>query len=435
MRNLPQRFYRFQLSSLFSQLSYRCLQLAMAWWILDESADASTYALVISISTAIEIGSRLVFAWLGDHYDKFFVYRLSCLANFFALIILAALNLFGVYHILLVAGFLGMIGVSLGIRSPIAASAISQLVATEQISKAVQLKNVFYSLASVAGPGLAGVLIAVDGTRSALITGCLLILCSILLITGLVARESPATSPGRSDAAQPQPHPRKGQSSPWWAEVVNGISLLYTVKAEFFLALVAMVLNLCLFPFFTILIPVLVKETLQLDAWYIGLLDGSFSVGILLGSSIAVEIVTRRLGKRRAAALGILLLALAMIACASLGNPYFMAPVMFLGGLGLMLFNINVSVPRLIATPEAFKNRMVASVLFFSSIINPVGAYLSGVLVDAAGIHATLIAFAAITATSAGLLYVSHDLRQVLGLADAKLDNLYSSMYPKAFMG
>lgn len=431
MRSLPKRLYRFQFASLFSQLSYRCLQLAMAWWILDKSADASTYALVISISTAIEICSRLAFAWLGDRYDKFAIYRLGCLANFLAIITLAILNLFDVYHILLVAFFLGVVGISLGIRSPIATSAISQLVEVEQISTAVQLKNVFYSLASVAGPGLAGVLIAIDGTRSALIIGSLLIFCSILLITNLVASERPDSSQSSAPANQTQP--TKKLHSSWWMKTVGGIKLLYRVKAEFFLALVAMVINLCLFPFFTILIPVLVKETLQLDAWYIGLLDGSFSVGILLGSSIVVALVTRRMGKRHAAALGIVLLALAMIACALVNNLYLVAPVMFLGGLGLMLFNINVSVPRLIATPEAFKNRMVASVLFFSSIANPVGAYFSGVLVDAIGVHATLIGFAAITVASAGLLYISADLWGVLDFDDAKLDNLYGKLYPKAF--
>lgn len=423
MRDLPKRFYRFQLSSLFSQLSYRCLQLAMAWWILDETADASSYALVISVSTAIEIGSRLIFAWLGDRYDKFAVYRLGCVVNFIALVVLAALHMLGIYHILLVGCFIGVIGVTLGIRSPIAASAISQLVKTDQISQAVQLKNVFYSLASVAGPGLAGLLIAMDGTRSALITGCLLILCSVLIITGLVAKDAPAA--GRNAENTP--------AAPWWAETVNGVKLIYGVKAEFALALVAMVINLCLFPFFTILIPVLVKETLKLDAWYIGLLDGSFSAGILLGSAVVVDYVRLRMSKIHAAAIGIVLLATAMIACAFFTNLFLVTPFMFAGGIGLMLFNINVAVPRLIATPEAYKNRMVASVSFFSSIINPVGVYISGMLVDGIGIQQALIAFAAITAASAGLLYLSADLSKVLSLDDAGLDRLYGRMYPKAF--
>lgn len=196
----------------------------MAWWILDKSADASTYALVISISTAIEIGSRLVFAWLGDRYDKFAVYRYACLANFLAIITLAALNLLGVYHILLVACFLGVVGISLGIRSPIVTSAISQLVTTEHISSAVQLKNVFYSLASVAGPGIAGVLIAMDGTRSALIIGSLLIFCSILLITGLVASEGPELSERGTPSTQAKPVEKQHRS--WWASTVHGIRLI-----------------------------------------------------------------------------------------------------------------------------------------------------------------------------------------------------------------
>lgn len=427
IKNLPKSFYQFQLSSLFSQLSFRCLQLAMAWLILDKSADATTYALVISISTAIEIGSRVVFAWLGDRYDKLAVFRYGTVVNLFALVILSALLFAGVYHILIIAGFIGVIGVTLGIRSPIETSAISQLVQTDQISKAVQVKNVVYSLANVIGPGLAGLLIALDGTSSALMTACALIVLSVLLLANLTTATS-NNKPANQDGGAPQSDP-----DPWWVETFQGIRLVYVVKAELFLAIVAMLINICLFPFFTILIPVLVKETLQLDAWYIGLLDGSFSIGIMLGSVFLVEYTRGKVGRMHSVALGIALLALAMVACATITNLLLVAPIMVAGGIGLMLFNINASVPRLIATPEAFQNRMVAAVGFFSSIINPVGAYFSGALVDSIGIHLTLMVFSAVTFAAAGLVYVSVELTNVLRLPDTKLPGLYANRYPTAF--
>lgn len=371
MKNLPRRFYQFQFSVLLSNLSFRCLQLAIAWLILDKSREASTFALVISVSSGIEIASRLVFAWLGDRYDKLMIYRISIVANFAALFGLSALLLAGVYHVLVIALFLSLIGVTMGIRSPIGSSAIPLLVDTPQISKAVQIKNIVYSLGHVVGPGLAGVLIAMNGTSSALVAGCVLIFLSALLISRVSSAHSANSS--EDDSA-------KEPSLAWWAETYQGIKLVYGVKAEFFLAIVALTINLCLFPFFTILIPVLVKETLQLDAWYIGLLDGAFSVGILVGSAYYVDYMKTKIGKMHSAALGIVLLAAAMLACATISNLYLVAPIMFVGGIGLMLFNINVSVPRLIATPERFKNRMVASVLFLSSIVNPLGTFASGIL-------------------------------------------------------
>lgn len=430
MKHLSYVFYKFQLSSLLSQLAFRCLQLSIAWWVLDKSAEASTYAMVISISTFVELFSRILFAWLGDRYNKFSIFRYSTIGNLVALIALSVLSHLGIYNIYLIGLFVGLIGVTLGIRSPIEASAISQLVETKNIDKAIQVKNVAYSIANVCGPAIGGLLISFNGTDSALIAGTMLVFFSMLLVPNLNKRVKAAASDQNTNAMGSV---HASQATHWLAETYQGIRLVYVVKAEFFLALVAMIINFCLFPFFTILIPVLVKDTLKLDAWYIGLLDGSFSIGILLGSLYYVDVMKRMVGKVHSASLGIITLGLSMIACATIANLYFVAPIMFLGGIGLMLFNINVAVPRLIATPEKFKNRMVASVSFFSAAINPVGTYFSGISVDQIGIESTLLLASGIIFMASGLLYYSKDLKKVLSLNDAKLKNHYAQMYPKAF--
>ncbi|WP_350600138.1 hypothetical protein [Pseudomonas sp. 65/3-MNA-CIBAN-0223] len=66
--------------------------------------------------------------------------------------------------------------------------------------------------------------------------------------------------------------------------IYSGFKVVYGVKVEFYLALVAMLINFALYPFFTLLIPLYVKDVIQYPVTYIGLLDASFGLGILLGS-------------------------------------------------------------------------------------------------------------------------------------------------------
>lgn len=80
------------------------------------------------------------------------------------------------------------------------------------------------------------------------------------------------------------------------------------MKVEFYLALVAMLVNFALFPFFTILLPLYVKTVIQYPVTYLGLLDACFGLGILAGSYKIVGGLTERVPRDLCVAAGFALL-------------------------------------------------------------------------------------------------------------------------------
>lgn len=93
---------------------------------------------------------------------------------------------------------------------------------------------------------------------------------------------------GASAPDEPEP------TSSGWRMIYSGFKAVYGVKVEFYLALVAMLVNFALFPFFTILLPLYVKTVIHYPITYLGLLDACFGLGILAGSYTITGWLTQR---------------------------------------------------------------------------------------------------------------------------------------------
>ncbi|MEG0489190.1 MAG: MFS transporter, partial [Acinetobacter sp.] len=63
-------FYFIQFSAIFNSLASRCMYLALAWWVLSVTHDATAFAVFVAVGSGADILARGLFGSLGDTYDK-----------------------------------------------------------------------------------------------------------------------------------------------------------------------------------------------------------------------------------------------------------------------------------------------------------------------------------------------------------------------------
>jgi hypothetical protein len=251
---------------------------------------------------------------------------------------------------------------------------------------------------SIAGPGLAGILVQVLGAPFALVVDGASFLVSAALV-------------GSVRVDEPPPIP-DSERRPALEQIREGIA--YVASSP---ALRALMTGGTIHNFFSRMIDALfvlyASNELGLDAAAIGLVVAAAGPGALLGSFLAGP-ARSRLGLGRTiwaaqAGTGVarLLVPLAFVAGQGLGGANVLAASMFLLGVVRSIFNVNQVSLRLAMTPDRMHGRLNATMRFVMWSVTPVGAVVGGLLAATAlGIQGTLVlAGAGVLAATVPFLY------------------------------
>ncbi len=216
--------------------------------------------------------------------------------------------------------------------------------------------------------------------------------------------------------------------------VYSGFKVLYAVKVEFYLALIAMLINFALFPFFTILIPLYVKEVIQYPVTYIGLLDSCFGLGILVGSYKIIGWLSNHVPRDMCVSAGFALLGCNLVAVGTLAPSFILPVAFFCGGIGLMLINIPTSTVRLLATLKLHRNRMFATVSFLSAAASPIGSFAMNTFIAYLGVSLTIMLLGILVLLLSLLVFLVPDFKTFMRWQDTQLSDAYREKYPKGFV-
>lgn len=421
MPALDRRLLKIQFSFLLVVLGGRCNQLAVAWWALQETGSALAFANMIACSIAAEVLARPLLGWLGDKYNKILILKLASLTSVLTallMVVLSATQLFNPWSV----GALMLVGSAVaGVRDPLQSSIIALFASDDQVSLAVRTKSMLSSISNLLGPVIASALIFGFGTTLTFTVDCLAMLGAALLV---------ATVPSRLGASA------RGEQAPTssgFRMIYSGFKAVYGVKVEFYLALVAMLVNFALFPFFTILLPLYVKTVIQYPVTYLGLLDACFGLGILAGSYKIVGGLTERVPRDLCVAAGFALLGGTMWLAGTLSSMFVVPLAFFCGGVGLMLINIPTSAVRLLATPKQHRNRIFATVSFLSAAASPLGSFAMNGLIAQLGVALTITSLGAMVLGLSLLVFLIPDFRTFMRRPDTQLSDAYLDKYPEAF--
>jgi MFS family permease len=272
------------------------------------------------------------------------------------------------------------------------------------------------SVAQIAGPGLAGLLVQAVTAPVAILVDAISFLVSAAALWRIRAGEiAPAASPGRQQGV--------------WREIRRGLRFVFGEPRLRAMAGEAATSNFFGTAIETVLILYAIRE-LGMQPAVFGVTIAAGSVGALLGALLA-EWGSQRFGLGPA-----LMCAYALVCASPLLNPLVQRPfsvavallllAQFLAGIGLSASNVYVISLRQTLAPGNFFGRVNASYRFFVSGAVPLGALLAGYLGETIGLRATLAVCACgmLVAPLWALLSPLPRLRQLPAVADGIQDRV-----------
>ena len=247
----------------------------------------------------------------------------------------------------------------------------------EQVTEANALFQAATRATLLAGPALAGILIGIVGATSVLLIDAATYLVSLALVGGFV--------PHRPPIEQAEEHRslrtgfrfigRERLLRVWWPAFALGDA----AWTAFFVA-----------------VPVLVLTRFGHHPGIVGWLIASFGVGALVGNAISFRFLTRRfegLGVIAACAMGqaaplwLLWLPLPAVALSAL---------IFASGIANGLVNPSLHSIVTLRIPPPLRPNVLATAMVGWALVNPLGLFVTGPVLDAFGTTPVLIGFAAV---------------------------------------
>lgn len=237
-----------------------------------------------------------------------------------------------------------------------------------------------YATAQIAGPSIAGLLVHAITAPFAILVDA----ASFLVSAGAL---------GAIRALEPERRLERGSSLRH--DLVVGLRFVRDDPLQRAIAGSAATLNFFGLAIYAVLVLYAVRQ-LHLGSLLIGLAFAAGALGALVGTQLAPRLA-RRLGAGRTIMLATIGFppALAIVPLASPGQPAWLAVTILavaeaVGGIAVMLFDVNTAALRQAVTPEHLYGRAAGAMSFLTQSAKPLGSLFGGAVATAAGLHATL---------------------------------------------
>lgn len=290
--------------------------------------------------------------------------------------LLALLHLLGMAHLYVIAFLLGTLSLFFDIAIT---SFLPGLLPREQLVEGNSKLQISGSLASIAGPGLAGLLIQLITAPFAIVLDAVSYFVSAANLLFIRSVELPRDA---SQANRKLGH-----------ELAEGIRFVLRESAIRAMTIGSAFGSLAVSIQGVVYIIFLTRE-LRLEPFWIGIIFGSIGVASLLGA-VAATRVAGRIGPGPAVIAGTFLEMVGMLliplapASSALAIPFLIVAQVF-SGIGYPIYNISQLSLRQALTPDRLLGRVNASRRFIVFGIGPLGALAGGVLGQSIGLRGTL---------------------------------------------
>jgi MFS family permease len=369
-----------------SMVGDRMVGIALAFAVLELGGSATEVGIVLACRTAPLVATLLVGGVIADRVSRRAVMVVADLSRLVTQGAIAALLIGGVAEVWMLAVLAGLTGAAGGFFNPAAVGLLPSIVPSERLLEANGVRATALSGGEIAGPVIAGLLIAGVGPGWAIAIDAATFLVSALLLAGL---RLPATVPR--------------VPSSFVSDLREGWGVFRSLTWVWTFVVFAAFGNL-VSAAWSVLGPVVADRSLGgAVAW--GTVLGATGIGALVGSLVAIRARPHRPLVLAAVAYGLFVFPLAFLAA---GAP--LAVVAFgalLGGVALMLGNSVWEATLQARVPEESLGRVSAYDWFGSLAFNPLGMAIWGPVAALIGIHSALWLAAALAfAATATLLSV-----------------------------
>lgn len=430
-KHLPPHMKLMMLCFGASQLSEAIFRIAIAWWLLDVTKSSSLFGALIAASNLAMVLTHAFLGWLGDKYR-----RSALLGVFYLLDAFSALTIIVIAFTannpdpILIAALLIVGTISNTASGPLHSSAALEASKPHEAKVFVQHRTSISSACMIIGPALAGIIISAFGARCAMVLH-VSVLASLFALIRWQRFKYQAGLHARNEI-------ENGSTTSGILLLLSGWKALWRIKAERVLCFQSFLSNAALYPLIAVVLPVLVKDQRSYPAWALGACSSVFGIGALFGSVTVVNRLKKLEGRYLIAGAGRAITIFALVFAAILvvtpalsadGRCFAdLAALGFLGisGIGFSLVNVAVGQVRSLATPNAYRNRLMSSSAALVTLGIPVGSFSIGMVLERFGIGSALLVCLVLLIFSSVIMLCAQSSKALLQMADDALAEAYA---------
>jgi MFS family permease len=238
-------------------------------WVMATLTDKAVMLGMVNFAMGIPMFAlSLIGGTLADRYSKRNILLLTQVAQIICAVTLGLLVATGHIRIWHIIGIAFVLGISAAFEMPSASALIPELVGKEQIAAAIGVDRAIFHGTRLIGPALGGYAMALWGTSSAFYANALSFVA--LIVALFTIRPHPSMVTGDD------PKRRGG--------IKEGFAYVKSDKPT--LAMIALLAStvVCVFPCFTVMMPLYAKNVLHLGPDKLGVLMGLSAIGGLTGA-------------------------------------------------------------------------------------------------------------------------------------------------------
>jgi MFS family permease len=381
-------FRRLLTGSLLTYMA-QWMQGASLGWVAYEITGSAALLGAIFAVRAIPMICLAPFAGVAaDRYNRkklLLVSQLASAVTSFAFGALLAMDLVTTWMLF---AFTVIMGTNSVLDRPARNTMVFEMVPREVAMKAVGMHSMVFSLNRMAGPAVAGYLIALLGATGNFFIQGLLYLAALAMGLLLVIPERKAA-------------PRSGSAA---GELLTGFTFLFRNPTIRMLMIFGLVPYFLLVPIWSTLLPIYAKDVFGAGPEGFGLLLAGVGVGAVLGGAGTVALA-------RSDRQGAIQISAMLVYCASIAglavspSLAFAFPISIIGGASEVIFTTSQTTMLQMSSPEAMRGRVSSLIQLFPGFIS-LGAVFSGTLAELLGARTASALLAAICAIIVASLYL-----------------------------
>jgi len=361
---------------------------ALVWLILDRGGDPPTVGWLAAAYTAPVIAGGLLAGLALDRFDRRRLLAADNLVRGIAIAsipIAASLGSLTTAHVFVVAavyGFLFMVSLA-GIPSM-----IPSLVDGDELTTANAMESISYGIAGLAGPAIAGTVIALAGPTAVLaldaVSYGVFVVCLLAMRPGA---GTPKVHPTAESAAEPAPASRGLRPA-----------IRFVLRTPAILAITVMFMSVNVAEgMLTVFLPVFTREVLGGGAATYGLLASAMTLGLLAGA-LLVGAVGWRHPLGRSIAVAQTLTGLALLALLGPAVVPWVAGTLVVAGLFASMLTAWAQTVRMRLIPAELRGRVFALLRTLMQSTPPIGAVIAGFALGGGSFGPAVVLMAALAA-------------------------------------
>ncbi len=312
-------------------------------WLMTNLTTSPLLIALMQVATSLPV---FLFAMpagaLADIVDRRRMLIIAQVWMLVAALLLGVLTLYGMTTPFLLLGLTFFLGIGNAMNAPVWQAAVPEIASREQLSEAVALNGVGYNIARVIGPSLGGLAVAAMGTAANFFLNALSFLGVIIVIYRWKRQPSESALPAE--------------------RLIGAVraGLRYVSHAPVLQAILVRAVGFTLFSSaIWALLPIVVKEDLDMGSEGYGLLLGCLGAGSLFGAMMLPRL-TNRFSLDRRLIYASIVFGAATFALAFVHNLLFLCFMMVLAGCSWLVAIVGINVATQSVAPVWVQARALA---------------------------------------------------------------------------